>query len=224
MSFLGATLGNLHIPSIGGIKKQISKTDQLMSEKLTGADHTKLDDKFTHMEKVTDVFLEVETEMYEKTRDILYPNPAVRVKQVSDKGIASIGVGIASKTLGGGGNQMLPLPEKALSESMEKGGRKMQELYGQEVSYYGESLILTGESMNQLGDMRTSLEDHVTQNFLCPIDDVRVSGAARRDQIKCDFDLRFLLRIILTTQTNQLAFETEMKTQSFFIKHMRNKI
>ena len=35
-------------------------------------------------------------------------------------------VGIASKTLGGGGNQMLPLPEKALSESMEKGGRKMQ--------------------------------------------------------------------------------------------------
>ena len=35
-------------------------------------------------------------------------------------------VGIASKTLGGGGNQMLPLPEKALSESLEKGGRKMQ--------------------------------------------------------------------------------------------------
>ena len=104
-----------------------------MSEKLTGAEHTKLDDKFTHMEKVTDVFLEVEvsrnihyssrtiiihqssfptycsflliiiliiiiiifqTEMYEKTRDILYPNPAVRVKQVSDKGIASIGVSI----------------------------------------------------------------------------------------------------------------------------------
>ena len=64
------------------------------------------------------------------------------------------------------------MPEKALSESMEKGGRKMQgkvsyiylervsniniilELYGQEVSYYGESLIATGEAMNQLGDMR----------------------------------------------------------------------
>ena len=27
MSFLGATLGNLHIPSIGGIKKQISKVN-----------------------------------------------------------------------------------------------------------------------------------------------------------------------------------------------------
>jgi len=85
-----------------------------MSEKLTGADHTKLDDQFTQMEKITDVFLEVEveivlnrgkkyflvsyhivifqTEMYEKTRDILYPNPAIKVKQVSDKGIASIGV------------------------------------------------------------------------------------------------------------------------------------
>ena len=32
--------------------------------------------------------------MFEKTRDYLYPNPAVRVKQVSDKGIASIGVSI----------------------------------------------------------------------------------------------------------------------------------
>ena len=32
--------------------------------------------------------------MYEKTSDILYPNPAVRMKQVSDKGIASIGVSV----------------------------------------------------------------------------------------------------------------------------------
>ena len=35
--------------------------------------------------------------MYEKTRDILYPNPVVRVKQVSDKGIASIGVSVIQK-------------------------------------------------------------------------------------------------------------------------------
>ena len=32
--------------------------------------------------------------MYEKTSDILYPNPAIRVKQVSDKGIAAIGVSV----------------------------------------------------------------------------------------------------------------------------------
>ena len=44
-----------------------------MSEKLTGADHTKLDDKFTHMEKVTDVFLEVEV----RRRNILYSSTAV---------------------------------------------------------------------------------------------------------------------------------------------------
>ena len=40
------------------------QTDQLMSEKLTGADHTKLDDQFTQMEKITDVFLEVEVGYY----------------------------------------------------------------------------------------------------------------------------------------------------------------
>ena len=81
MSFLGATLSNIHIPSIGGIKKQISKVwashlfslefskvlisfmlqaDQLVSEKVSGAEHTKLDENFVHMEKITDVFLEVE--------------------------------------------------------------------------------------------------------------------------------------------------------------------
>ena len=78
MSFLGATLSNIHIPSIGGIKKQISKVwetnffrskvlipfifqaDQLVSEKVSGAEHTKLDDNFVQMEKITDVFLEVE--------------------------------------------------------------------------------------------------------------------------------------------------------------------
>ena len=60
MSFLGATLSNIHIPSIGGIKKQISKADQLVSEKVSGAEHTKLDDNFVQMEKITDVFLEVE--------------------------------------------------------------------------------------------------------------------------------------------------------------------
>ena len=32
---------------------------------------------------------------------------------------------MASKTLGGAGG-VLPLPEKALGESMEKGGRKIQ--------------------------------------------------------------------------------------------------
>ena len=75
MSFLGATLSSIHIPSIGGIKKQISKVghtkykqrvsflfqaDQLVSEKVSGAEHTKLDDNFVQMEKITDVFLEVE--------------------------------------------------------------------------------------------------------------------------------------------------------------------
>ena len=65
MSFLGATLSNIHIPSIGGIKKQISKADQLVSEKVSGAEHTKLDDNFVQMEKITDVFLEVEVSAFQ---------------------------------------------------------------------------------------------------------------------------------------------------------------
>ena len=32
----------------------------MVSEKVSGAEHTKLDDNFVQMEKITDVFLEVE--------------------------------------------------------------------------------------------------------------------------------------------------------------------
>ena len=42
-----------------------------MSEKLTGADHTKLDDNFTQMEKITDVFLEVEVRLFIWPRTIV---------------------------------------------------------------------------------------------------------------------------------------------------------
>ena len=38
----------------------IFQADQLVSEKVSGAEHTKLDDNFVQMEKITDVFLEVE--------------------------------------------------------------------------------------------------------------------------------------------------------------------
>ena len=38
----------------------ILQADQLVSEKVSGAEHTKLDENFVQMEKITDVFLEVE--------------------------------------------------------------------------------------------------------------------------------------------------------------------
>ena len=38
----------------------IFQADQLVSEKVSGAEHTKLDENFVQMEKITDVFLEVE--------------------------------------------------------------------------------------------------------------------------------------------------------------------
>lgn len=49
----------------------------------------------------------------------------------------------------------------------------MQDLYGPEPCPFGQSLVATGEAMNQLGDLRTSMEDNVTQNFLCPLEDVQ---------------------------------------------------
>ena len=43
----------------------IFQADQLVSEKVSGAEHTKLDDNFVQMEKITDVFLEVEVSAFQ---------------------------------------------------------------------------------------------------------------------------------------------------------------
>lgn len=120
MSFLGGNLANLHIPTIGGIKKQFSKADQMVSEKMAGAEHTNVDEDFRKLEQATDVYIEMQGELQLKTREFINPNPNVRAKMITDSSISMLGVGVASKV------GIIPIPEKALGDSMEKGAKKTQ--------------------------------------------------------------------------------------------------
>ena len=42
--------------------------------------------------------------------------------------------------------------------------------------------MMAGDVMGQLGDMRNSMEDNVTQNFLVPITDVQVRPTGNQIQ------------------------------------------
>uniref|UniRef100_A0A8C3V957 Endophilin-A2 n=1 Tax=Catharus ustulatus TaxID=91951 RepID=A0A8C3V957_CATUS len=61
--------------SVAGLKKQFYKATQLVSEKVGGAEGTKLDDDFKEMEKKVDVTSKAVTEVLTRTIEYLQPNP-----------------------------------------------------------------------------------------------------------------------------------------------------
>nr|KAF6402438.1 SH3 domain containing GRB2 like 1, endophilin A2 [Rousettus aegyptiacus] len=66
--------------SVAGLKKQFYKASQLVSEKVGGAEGTKLDDDFKEMEKKVDVTSKAVVEVLARTIEYLQPNPASRAK------------------------------------------------------------------------------------------------------------------------------------------------
>lgn len=142
--------------AFAGLKKQINKANQYMTEKMGGAEGTKLDVDFVDMERKTDVTYELVEELQIKTKEYLQPNPTARAKMAAVKGI--------SKLSGQAKASTYPQPEGVLGECMITYGRKLGE-----DSIFALALIEMGESMKQMADVKYSLDDNVKQNFLEPL-------------------------------------------------------
>jgi len=142
-----------------GLKKQINKANQFMSEKITGVEGTKLDDDFMTMEKKTEVMTELVEDLQIKTKEYLQPNPTVRAKMAAVKGI--------SKLSGQAKASTYPQPEGTLGDAMTGFGNKMLDFDNQSV--FGSALVETGESLKQMADLKYALDDNVKQNFLEPL-------------------------------------------------------
>uniref|UniRef100_J3QQ08 SH3-domain GRB2-like 3 n=1 Tax=Mus musculus TaxID=10090 RepID=J3QQ08_MOUSE len=61
--------------SVAGLKKQFHKASQLFSEKISGAEGTKLDEEFLNMEKKIDITSKAVAEILSKATEYLQPNP-----------------------------------------------------------------------------------------------------------------------------------------------------
>ncbi|EFX67003.1 hypothetical protein DAPPUDRAFT_189558 [Daphnia pulex] len=143
--------------AFAGLKKQINKANQYVTEKMGAAEGTKMDDDFVEMERKTDVTYELVEELQMKTKEFLQPNPTARAK------MAAVKAGI-SKLSGQAKAATYPQPEGTLGETMSAYGRKL----GEE-SVFGAALIESGETMKQLADVKYALDDNVKQNFLEPL-------------------------------------------------------
>lgn len=139
--------------AFAGLKKQVNKVNQYMSEKIGGAEGTKFTEEYTEMERKTDLTSELVEELILKTKEYLQPNPATRAKLT-----------MSSKLRGGPKTHAYPQPEGTLGEAMVKFGKDL----GEE-SVFAASLIEAGESMKQMAEVKYALEDNVKQNFLEPL-------------------------------------------------------
>ncbi|KAM9329317.1 endophilin-A2 isoform 2-T2 [Gastrophryne carolinensis] len=70
--------------SVAGLKKQFYKASQLVSEKVGGAEGTKLDDDFKDMEKKVDVTSKAVIDVLAKTTEYLQPNPGDALLDVGE--------------------------------------------------------------------------------------------------------------------------------------------
>uniref|UniRef100_A0A1A9W5T2 Endophilin-A n=2 Tax=Glossina TaxID=7393 RepID=A0A1A9W5T2_9MUSC len=143
--------------AFAGLKKQINKANQYVTEKMGGAEGTKLDIDFVEMERKTDVTVELVEELQIKTKEFLQPNPTARAKMAAVKGI--------SKLSGQAKTNTYPQPEGLLADCMLMYGKKL----GEESSVFAQALVEFGEALRQMADVKYSLDDNIKQNFLEPL-------------------------------------------------------
>ncbi|XP_047995885.1 endophilin-A isoform X7 [Leguminivora glycinivorella] len=142
--------------AFAGLKKQINKANQYVTEKMGGAEGTKLDLDFVEMERKTDVTCELVEELQIKTKEFLQPNPTARAKMAAVKGI--------SKLSGQAKSNTYPQPEGVLGDCMLHYGKKLGE-----DTVFSQCLIEMGEAMKQMADVKYSLDDNIKQSFLEPL-------------------------------------------------------
>lgn len=142
--------------AFAGLKKQINKANQYVTEKMGGAEGTKLDLDFMEMERKTDVTCELVEELQIKTKEFLQPNPTARAKMAAVKGI--------SKLSGQAKSNTYPQPEGVLGDCMLLYGKKLGEDTG-----FSQCLIEMGEALKQMADVKYSLDDNIKQSFLEPL-------------------------------------------------------
>ncbi|EPQ03079.1 Endophilin-A2 [Myotis brandtii] len=166
----------------------LPSVSQLVSEKVGGAEGTKLDDDFKEMEKKVDVTSKAVVEVLARTIEYLQPNPASRAKLTM--------LNTVSKIRGQVKNPGYPQSEGLLGECMIRHGK---ELGGE--SNFGDALLDAGESMKCLAEVKDSLDIEVKQNFIDPLQNL------------CDKDLKEIQHHLKKLEGRRLDFDYKKKRQ-----------
>ncbi|XP_067453571.1 endophilin-A3a isoform X2 [Thunnus thynnus] len=174
--------------SVAGLKKQFHKASQLFSEKISGAEGTKLDEDFMEMERKIDVTNKSVFDLLAKTTEYLQPNPASRAKLNMLNTVSKIRGQV--KTTG------YPQTEGLLGDCMLRYGHELGE-----DSVFGGALVDMGEAMRQMADVKDSLDISVKQNFIDPLQNLQ------------DKDLKEITHHLKKLEGRRLDFDYKKKRQ-----------
>lgn len=174
--------------SVAGLKKQFHKASQLLSEKISGAEGTKLDEDFLEMERKIEVTNKSVLDLLSKTTEYLQPNPASRAKLNMLNTVSKIRGQV--KTTG------YPQAEGLLGDCMLRYGHELGE-----DSIFGSSLVDMGEAMRQMADVKDSLDISVKQNFIDPLQNLQ------------DKDLKEIMHHLKKLEGRRLDFDYKKKRQ-----------
>ncbi|XP_039867065.1 endophilin-A3a isoform X3 [Simochromis diagramma] len=161
---------------------------QLLSEKISGAEGTKLEEDFLEMERKIEVTSKSVLDLLSKTTEYLQPNPASRAKLNMLNTMSKIRGQV--KTTG------YPQTEGLLGDCMLR--------YGQELgedSLFGCALVDVGEAMRQMADVKDSLDINVKQNFIDPLQNLQ------------DKDLKEITHHLKKLEGRRLDFDYKKKRQ-----------
>ncbi|XP_029316694.1 endophilin-A3a isoform X2 [Cottoperca gobio] len=174
--------------SVAGLKKQFHKASQLLSEKISGAEGTKLDDDFMEMERKIEVTNKSVFDLLSKTTEYLQPNPASRAKLNM--------LNTVSKIRGQVMTTGYPQTEGLLGDCMLRYGHDLGE-----DSIFGCALVDMGEAMRQMADVKDSLDISVKQNFIDPLQNLQ------------DKDLKEITHHLKKLEGRRLDFDYKKKRQ-----------
>ncbi|XP_040891079.1 endophilin-A3a isoform X1 [Toxotes jaculatrix] len=174
--------------SVAGLKKQFHKASQLLSEKISGAEGTKLDEDFMEMERKIEVTNKSVFDLLSKTTEYLQPNPASRAKLNMLNTMSKIRGQV--KTTG------YPQTEGLLGDCMLRCGHELGE-----DSVFGCALVDMGDAMRQMADVKDSLDINVKQNFIDPLQNLQ------------DKDLKEITHHLKKLEGRRLDFDYKKKRQ-----------
>uniref|UniRef100_A0A673I3G7 Endophilin-A2 n=1 Tax=Sinocyclocheilus rhinocerous TaxID=307959 RepID=A0A673I3G7_9TELE len=174
--------------SISSVKKKTQQQHYMMSEKVGGAEGTKLDEDFKDLERKADVTSKAISDVLCKTTEYLQPNPASRARLTM--------VNTMSKMRGQVKSPGYPQAEGLLGECMLKYGRDM----GEDTNFGG-ALVEMGEAMKRLAEVKDSLDIDVKQNFIDPF------------QTIIDKDLKDIQHYLKKLEGRRLDYDYRKKRQ-----------
>ncbi|KAK1798583.1 hypothetical protein P4O66_006865, partial [Electrophorus voltai] len=159
----------------------------LLSEKISGAEGTKLDEDFMEMERKIDVTNKSVFELITKTTEYLQPNPGRNGLYLSLNSLRGAKLGMLntmSKIRGQVKTTGYPQTEGLLGDCMLRYGRELGDdsTFGTAQCSHtclhirvarhqvlGYALVDVGEAMKQMADVKDSLDINVKQNFIDPL-------------------------------------------------------